>query len=77
VGAKQPDSAGVNEGEGNRTAAREYNERTRRFVESGQVNEKAKEAERALDGPEKADLEKAEKEGLRHSHGEDPEVSRK
>ena len=31
-----------NEGEGNKTAAREYNEAQRRFVESGKVDEKAR-----------------------------------
>ena len=41
--------ASRNEGEGNKTAAREYNEAQRRFVESGKVDEKAREAEKALD----------------------------
>ena len=31
-----------NEGEGNKTAAREYNEVQRRFAESGKVDEKAR-----------------------------------
>jgi len=66
-----------NEGEGNRTAAKDYNERTRRFVDSGQVQGKAREAAKALDGAEKAELQRAEKEGLAHSHGEDPALKRK
>ncbi|HEY1794993.1 MAG TPA: hypothetical protein VGG57_02620 [Stellaceae bacterium] len=66
-----------NEGEGNRTAAREYNEAQRRFVESGKVGEKAREAERAMDGPERRDLEHAELIGKRHAAKEDPEVKRK
>ena len=41
-----------NEGEGNKTAARKYNEAQQRFVESGQVDGKAREAERALDRSE-------------------------
>jgi len=48
-----------NEGEGNKTAAREYNQAQRRFVESGKVDEKAREAEKSLD-TEKAELERAE-----------------
>ncbi len=65
-----------NEGEGNKTAAREYNEAQRRFVESGKVEEKAREAEKSSD-PEKRELERAEAVGKRHSHGEDPAITRK
>ena len=65
-----------NEGEGNKTAARDYNQATRRFVESGKVDEKAREAEKSLD-TEKAELERAEAVGKRHSHGEDPALKRK
>ena len=42
------DTDQVNEGEGNRTAARAYNKAQRRFVESQPVEEKARRAERAL-----------------------------
>jgi hypothetical protein len=66
-----------NEGEGNKTAGRQYNEAQRRFVESGQVEDKAREAEKALDGPEKTDLQKAEAIGKGHSAGEDPKVRAK
>jgi len=65
-----------NEGEGNKTAAREYNEAQRRFVESGKVDEKAREAEKSLDTDE-AELARAEAVGKRHSHGEDPALKRK
>jgi len=65
-----------NEGEGNKTAAREYNQAQRRFVESGKVDEKAREAEKSLD-TEKAELERAEAIGKRHSHGEDTALKRK
>lgn len=67
-----PDSA--NEGEGSRTGARTYNERTRRFVESGKVDDSARDAEEALDGPEAESLRDAEEEGRSHSQGEDPAV---
>lgn len=65
-----------NEGEGNRTAAREYNEEQRRFVKSGKVEEKAKEAERAISGKEGDALREAELVGKRHTHEEDPEIKR-
>ena len=60
-----------NEGEGNKTAARQYNEAQRTFVQSGTVEEKAREAEQALEGPEKETLQRAEAIGKRHSAGED------
>ena len=66
-----------NEGEGNRTAARQYNEAQRRFVESGKADEKAKEAEHARATPEKSVRERAEAVGTSHTRGEDPEVTRK
>jgi hypothetical protein len=66
-----------NEGEGNKTATREYNEAQKRFAQSGKVEEKAREAEQALDGPEKDALKRAEEVGKGHSAGEDPAVTRK
>jgi hypothetical protein len=53
----------ANEGEGNKTAARNYNRETRDFVKSGQVDEKAKEAARAVSGKEGEELRRAEREG--------------
>ena len=67
-----------NEGEGNRTAAREYNEAQRRFVDSGKVEEKAREAERDLKKDSiRRELEHAEAVGRRHAAGEDPKVKRR
>jgi hypothetical protein len=66
------DLSSRNEGEGNRTAAREYNEATRKFVESGQVEARAKDAERARESDERKELDAAEKEGLSHVKEEDP-----
>jgi ElaB/YqjD/DUF883 family membrane-anchored ribosome-binding protein len=54
-----------NEGEGNKTAAREYNEAQHRFAQSGKVEEKAREAAKAMDSPERAELERAEAIGKR------------
>jgi hypothetical protein len=66
-----------NEGEGNRTAAREYNEAQQRFIKSGQVDRKAHEAERDLrDDSIRRELEQAEAIGRRHIAKEDPEIRR-
>jgi hypothetical protein len=66
----------ANEGEGNRTAARAYNKGVQDFEKTGQVDKKAREAADALDGPEAADLKKAEETGKSHSHGEDPALKK-
>ncbi len=63
-----------NEGEGNRTAARAYNKGVQDFEKTGQVEEKAREAAEAVDGPEGEELRKAEDVGKSHSHGEDPQL---
>lgn len=60
-----------NEGEGNKTAAREYNKETTEFAKSGQVESKAREAKQATEGGDGDELRKAEREGKSHSHGED------
>jgi hypothetical protein len=65
-----------NEGEGSRSGARDYDERTRKFIASGQVEKKAKEAEKAVDSAEGESLRKAEAEGKRHAKGEDPKLRR-
>jgi hypothetical protein len=70
------DTDQVNEGEGNRTAARAYNKAQRRFVESQPVEQKAREAKRALDGPEAQELAEAEAIGRSHIAEEDPAVHR-
>jgi hypothetical protein len=63
-----------NEGEGNKTAARHYNEKAEQFAKSGKVDQKAHEAEDAIEGAEGRELERAEAEGKRHAAGEDPAV---
>jgi len=50
------------QGEGNYDAARRFQKEETEFARSGQVEEKAIEAEEALDGPEGEDLERARKE---------------
>jgi hypothetical protein len=49
-----------NQGEGNKTAAREYNRAQHDFVASGRVEENAQEAARAMNSPERVELERAE-----------------
>lgn len=56
-----------NEGEGNRTAAREYNKETREFIDSGKVEKSAEKARKAVEGDEGSSLKKAEKEGLKNA----------
>jgi hypothetical protein len=71
-----PEDDPKNEGEGSRTAARAYNEKTKQFVENEDVEAKAEEAAQALEGKEGDELRKAEEQGRSHSHGEDPQVHR-
>lgn len=50
------------QGEGDYEAARRFQDQQHEFAKSGPVEEKAREAEEALDGPEGEDLERARKE---------------
>ncbi len=52
-----------NEGEGSRTAAREYNKDTRDFVKSGKVDESAERARKAVEGDDAGKLREAEEKG--------------
>jgi hypothetical protein len=72
----QNDEQPKNEGEGNRTAAKQYNEATRKFVESGKVDKAAKDAEQAIEGDEAEELKRAEDEGRAHAapHEQEREI---
>ena len=72
--AKKKDNTQRNEGEGNRTAAREYNRAQHDFARSGKVEENAKAARKAIEGVEVDELRDAELVGKRHAAEEDPEV---
>ncbi len=61
-----------NEGEGNKTAARHYNDKATDFAKSGRVDEQAKKARDALEGGEGHALKQAENEGRSRAKGEDP-----
>ena len=52
-----------NEGEGNRTADREYREKAKSFVKSGKVDKAAENARAAREGREKDALNRAEEKG--------------
>jgi hypothetical protein len=69
---KERTSRQRNEGEGNKTAARRYNEAQRQFVRSGRVDEQAEAAEKAIDSAERSELERAELIGRSHAAGEKP-----
>jgi hypothetical protein len=59
------------EGEGSYTGSKDYNERTRKFVESGKVEDAARKAEPKSE-EEKHAMQKAERIGKEHAKEEDP-----
>jgi hypothetical protein len=67
---QQPGKSEV-QGEGNYDAARRHRKDVEEFVESGQVDEAAREAAPDSAG-EAADMESAERKGKSHSKGEAP-----
>lgn len=73
--AKPGAKADRNQGEGNITAARNYNEDQREFVAEGRVEDAARQA-----APRNADEERAmadaEREGRSHAREEDPSIPR-
>jgi len=68
-----------NEGEGNRTADRQYREGVRRHVESGASESAAEEAQHALEGAEGDELRRAEPKAKagRKPRRDDPESHKK
>jgi hypothetical protein len=63
-------------GEGNYEASRKYNDATRRFIQSGKVEQAAREAEPTSDAEAK-EMKAAEAEGKRRAKEEDPALKRK
>lgn len=61
-----------NEGEGSRSGAKAYDDAATKFADSGRVKEAADKAKTAREGPERAELDRAEAAGRSHSKGEDP-----
>ncbi|HJY42500.1 MAG TPA: hypothetical protein VJ303_14715 [Steroidobacteraceae bacterium] len=65
-----------NEGEGNKSADRNYREATQKFVESERGREEIKKAGK-VDEREQREIERAEEEAKRHAKEHDPEEVRK
>lgn len=59
------------EGEGSYTGSKEYNERTRKFVDSGKVQQGAKDAKPKSE-QEAREMQEAERIGKQHAKEEDP-----
>jgi hypothetical protein len=59
------------EGEGSYTASKDYNERTKKFVDSGKVEQAANDAKPKSE-QEAREMEKAERVGKKHIKEEDP-----
>lgn len=66
-----------NEGEGSRSAAQDYNKRTRVFVKTGRARKAARKAAAALDTPEGTEMREAEIKGKSAARGEDPKLYQK
>jgi len=64
------------EGEGSYSGSKDYNERTKKFVQSGKVDKAAHDAEPKSE-QEKQEMEKAERIGKKHSKGEDSALKQK
>jgi hypothetical protein len=63
------------EGEGSYSGSKEYNERTKKFVDSGKVEQAARDA--APKSEEEAHaMQKAERIGKKHAKGEDPALKK-
>ena len=62
-------------GEGNYKASRQYNDATKKFVESGRVDEAARNAAPKSEA-EASDMRRAEAEGKQHAKEEDPALRR-
>jgi len=68
MGTKQPNRDQEMQGEGNRTADREYRESATRHAQSGKSEDAAKQAKRAVEGKEREELAKAERDGKAAKH---------
>ena len=64
------------EGEGSYSGTKDYNERTKKFVQSGKVDQAAHDAEPKSE-EEKHQMQKAERIGKDRAKGEDPALKKK
>jgi hypothetical protein len=63
------------EGEGSYTGSKDYNNRTKKFIESGKVDQAARDAQPKSE-EEKRAMQKAERIGKQHAKGEDPALKK-
>ncbi len=63
------------EGEGSYTGSKDYNERTKKFVESGKVEQAAEDAKPKSE-QEAHEMQKAERIGKQHAKEEDPALKK-
>jgi hypothetical protein len=64
------------EGEGSYTGSKDYNDRTKKFVDSGKVEQAAKDAEPKSE-QETHEMQKAERIGKERAKAEDPALKKK
>jgi hypothetical protein len=64
------------EGEGSYTGSKDYNQRTKKFVDSGKVEQAAKDAKPKSE-QEAHEMQKAERIGKEHAKEEDPALRKK
>lgn len=64
------------EGEGSYSGSKDYNERTKKFVDSGKVEQAAQDAEPKSE-QEKHEMQKAERMGKERAKAEDPALKKK
>ena len=62
------------EGEGSYTGSKDYNERTKKFVDSGKTEQAANDAEPRSE-QERHEMQKAERMGKQRAKGEDPALN--
>lgn len=65
-----------NQGEGDRASARRFSESAERFAKEGPVEKAAEKARAARSGPEKQELDRAERKGRQAAKEHDPAVRR-
>jgi hypothetical protein len=63
------------EGEGSYSGTKDYNERTKKFIDAGKVDQAARDAEPKSSEEEHA-MQKAERIGKKHAKGEDPALKK-
>jgi len=63
------------EGEGSYSGSKDYNERTKKFVDSGKVDQAAKDAKPKSE-QEAHEMQKAERIGKQHAKEEDPALKK-